>query len=78
MADAEIQALNQILAMVDEKAALYKDQYARMPQARRAAEKTLLLRLIDDATGLANRIKPTPREVLGDLDRLGKQLSRMG
>jgi hypothetical protein len=75
--DEEIQALNQIIAMVDQKATKYQNEVRDMPKARAAAEKKLILDLVDDGLRLANNIQPKPFSVIDDLTRLEKQLTRM-
>lgn len=76
MADPQIETLNQILAMVDEKATAYQNNLHDMPAVRAAAEKTLIFKLIDDALDLARRIDPKPYSTIQDLERLQKQLAR--
>ena len=75
--DEEIQALNQIIAMVDTKAAKYQDEMRDMPKARAAAEKKLILDLIDDGLKLANNMQFKPHEVIQDLERLEARFKRM-
>jgi len=72
--DEQIQAMNQITAMIDEKAALYKEERPDMPAARAAAEKKLLLDLIQDGIDLAQKIQPVPTGLLHDFQRLQKQI----
>ncbi|MBX7059787.1 MAG: hypothetical protein K1X75_17115 [Leptospirales bacterium] len=78
MADEQIAALNQITAMIDEKATLYKNSLRSMPPARAAAEKQLILKLIDDGLSLARSIKPAPFSLIQDLEQLTRELSRLG
>ncbi len=75
--DEEIQALNQIIAMVDEKAAKYQDELRSMPKARAVAEKKLILDLIDDALKISENMRPKPLAVMDDLKRLQARLKNM-
>ncbi len=77
MADEQIQALNQITAMVDAKAAKYKDEVAKMPDVRARAEKKLILDLIDDGLSVAEQVRPKPLDLIEDLKRLKAQLTNM-
>ena len=77
MSDEQIQALNRIVAMVDEKAAKYKQERFGMHNARAAPEKKLILDLIQDAENLAASISPPPLDLLNDLRRLAAQLTDM-
>ncbi|MCB1175406.1 MAG: hypothetical protein KDK39_17660 [Leptospiraceae bacterium] len=74
MADTQVQALNQILAIIDEKATLLKDERYDMPAARRGPERDLILKLIDDALDLGYKIDPRPDAVIEDLYKLQSQL----
>ncbi len=78
MADEEIETLNKITAMIDEKATAYRNNLRAMPAARAIAEKQLILRLIDDGLSLARNIKPQPFSLIQDLERLSRELSRLG
>lgn len=77
MHSEQVAALNKILSIIDQKAAEYKQEYTRLPQAKRFANRKLILNLIDDATKLGNAMKPAPREALEDLKRLAEQLNRL-
>jgi hypothetical protein len=77
MHSEQVAALNKIIAMIDEKASEYKNVYMRLTTAQRAAQKKLILDLIDDANELGQAMKPAPVEVLGDLKRLSEELSRL-
>jgi hypothetical protein len=77
MSDEQIQALNQITAIIDEKAAKYKDERHHMPRARAIAEKELLIRLLDDGLNLARSIRPQPADLIGDFERLRREFGRM-
>ena len=77
MADEQIASLNQIVAMIDEKAAKYKDEVFDMPEIRARAEKKLILDLIDDGLDLAETVSPRPLDLIDDLRRLQSQLQNM-
>ncbi len=77
MSSEQVAAMNKIIAMIDKKAGEYKNEYMRLTTAQRVAQKKLILDLIDDANELGNTINPAPSEVLGDLKRLGQELSRL-
>lgn len=77
MASEQIAALNKIVALIDSKAAEFKQEFMRWPTAKRFANKKLILDLIDDANTLGHAIKPVPADLLEDLKRLGEQLSRL-
>ena len=74
----QIDVLNQIIQMVDEKATKFKDGVIKMKPVQRAAEKKLLLDLIDNGLKLAESIKPKPLDLVGDLKRLAEQIGRLG
>ena len=78
MSSGEIEALNQILSMIDEKATHFKDVAYDLSTVQRNAQKKLLFDLIDDAVRLCKTISPEPREVLNDLGTLSNQLNRYG
>ena len=71
---SSVQALNQILAIIDEKAAKYQNERHGMPQARAVPEKKLILDLIEEALKLTQTISPKPINVMQDLQKLRKQL----
>ena len=77
MADEQIASLNQIVAIIDEKAAKYKDEVFDMPEVRARAEKKLILDLIVDGLNLAETVSPRPLELIDDLRRLQSQLQNM-
>lgn len=77
MSSEQVAALNKIVAMVDAKAAEFKNEFMRWPTAKRFANKKLILDLIDDANTLGHALKPVPTELLEDLKRLGEQLNRL-
>ncbi|TGM10858.1 hypothetical protein EHQ81_18770 [Leptospira selangorensis] len=73
----EIQALNKIVAIVDEKASLFKKDWSHMPKIRAITEKKLILDLIENALQLAKNIRPAPKDLLGDLQKLKAEFSRL-
>lgn len=77
MSDEQIQTLNQITGMIDEKATKYKDERHHMPRARAIAEKELLLKLIDNGLDLARNIQPQPHDLIRDFERLSQEFRRM-
>ncbi len=77
MASEQVAALNKIVAMIDQKASEFKNEYMRWPESKRFANRKLVLDLIDDANVLGAAIKPTPTDLLEDLKRLGEQLNRL-
>ncbi|MFZ5628606.1 MAG: hypothetical protein ACOY5B_05720 [Spirochaetota bacterium] len=77
MQSEQVAALNKILSIIDQRAAEYKQEYMRLPQSKRFANRKLILDLIDDANELGNAMKPVPREALEDLKRLAEQLNRL-
>ena len=77
MSSEQVAALNKIVAMVDSKAAEFKNEFMRRPTSKRFANKKLILDLIDDANTLGHALKPVPTELLEDLKRLGEQLNRL-
>lgn len=76
MSDEQIQTLNQITAMIDEKATKYKDERHHMPRARAVSEKELILKLISDGLDLAGQVRPKPLDLITDLERLKREMSR--
>ncbi len=77
MSSEQVAALNKIVAMVDSKAAEFKNEFMRWPTSKRFANKKLILDLIDDANTLGHALKPVPTELLDDLKRLGEQINRL-
>ncbi len=69
-----IKALNQIVAIIDSKAAAYKDERSHMSQAQAFADKKLINDLIKDAELLAASLNQKPVELISDLNRLRKTL----
>ncbi len=77
MSSEQIASLNKIVAMIDQKASEFKNEYMRWPESKRFANRKLILDLIDDANTLGHAVKPVPTELLEDLKRLGEQLNRL-
>ncbi|TGK00929.1 hypothetical protein EHO59_13495 [Leptospira semungkisensis] len=73
----EIQALNKIISIVDEKASLFKKEWSTMPKIRAVTEKKLILDLIDNAMQLAKNVRPSPTDLLGDLQKLKSEFNRL-
>lgn len=73
----QAKALNQLTNLIDTRANEYKQQYMRMPQANRVAQKKLILDLIDDAVQLASSMRPVPHEIISDFKALAAQLNRL-
>jgi len=73
----QVQALNQIIGIIDEKASRYKDERFDMSTAQAYAQKKLILDLIDDAFKLCSQIKPAPVEATADLQKLQHQFQDM-
>lgn len=73
----QTKALNQLTTLIDTRANDYKQQYMRMPQANRVAQKKLILDLIDDAIQLALTLRPVPNEIINDFKALAAQLNRL-
>jgi len=69
-----IKALNEIVAIIDSKATLYKAEKFHMSEVQAYAEKKLINDLIRDAELLANSIEQKPIELISDLNRLKKSL----
>lgn len=78
MRSEQVAALNKIVAMIDEKASQYKSEYMGLSQAKRFANRKLILDLVDDAGKIAGAMQPVPQELMSDLRRLADQLNRMG
>ena len=78
MSAEQIEALNQIIQMIDQQSNKYKNELMKMPEFKRKAEKKLLLDLIQNGIKLAGDIKPKPLEAIGDLTRLSEQIERLG
>ncbi|EPG67048.1 hypothetical protein ACE5IS_16025 [Leptospira wolffii] len=73
----EIQALNRIVAIVDDKASLFKKDWRDMPKVRAVTERKLILDLIGNALQLAKNVKPSPTDLLGDLQKLKKEFENL-
>lgn len=78
MPNQNIQILNQMTSIIDEKVAKYKKEMKTMPSARFYSEKKILIDTIEDAIKLAESIKPAPKEVselASDFKKLIKEIS---
>jgi hypothetical protein len=78
MQNQNIQILNQMTKIIDEKVAKYKKEMKTMPQARFYSEKKILIDTIEDAIKLAESIKPPQKEVqelAADFKKLIKDIS---
>ena len=75
MSNEQIKALNQIIAIIDDKASRYKNEVYDLNRAQRIVEKKLLNDLIDDGLNIANSINPKPLDIIDDLNKLRRQLS---
>lgn len=73
----EIHALNQIVAMIDEKATLFKKDWGTMPKVRAVTERKLILDLIGNGLQLAKNVKPSPADLIGDLLKLKKEFENL-
>ncbi|MBK8394700.1 MAG: hypothetical protein IPL26_05575 [Leptospiraceae bacterium] len=74
----QIQILNQITKLVDEKVTKYKKEMKTMPTSRFYSEKKILLDTIDNAVKLAESIKPPPpgiKAVIEDFKKVAKDIS---
>lgn len=74
----QISILNLLLKQLDEKAANFKQNKTKMREAQRFAEKKLLLDLIDQVLQVSGNVIPKPIETIDDVQRLKKQLEKMG
>jgi hypothetical protein len=72
--DQKVQYLNQIIEIIDTKAAIFKNKKKSLPEAAYLAEKQVLTKTIEDAIKLAEEIKPVPFSLINDLRVLIKQL----
>ena len=77
MSKEQVDTLNQIMAAIDEKASAFKDNRLDKRAAQAAAEKKLLLDLIQDALTIAENIVPKPKDAIEDLSALFSQISSM-
>ena len=73
----DIQKLNQIVAIIDDKASQYKNDRHHMPRARADAEKKLIIDLINNGLELAKSIGSEAQGLIEDLDRLKKQFIKL-
>ncbi|MBN2041345.1 MAG: hypothetical protein JW864_14995 [Spirochaetes bacterium] len=74
---SDIQKLNQIVSIIDNKAAQYKKERYHMHRARADSEKKLIIDLINDGLGLAKSIGSQAQGLIEDLDRLKKQFIKL-
>ncbi len=70
----KIRVLNEIIAVLDSKAAVYKAERFHMPEARVFTEKKLIIDLIKEAEALAGSMEQKPADLIYDLNRLKKSL----
>lgn len=73
-----IEILNKMIKIIDEKGAKYKKEMKTMPTSRFYAEKKIILDMIEDATKLAQSIKPPSpgiNDLLADFRKLAKDIS---
>lgn len=70
----KINSLNQIIEIIDQKAASYKKDRHHMASSRAVTEKKLIIDLINDANKLALTVIPKPIELINDLARLKNSL----
>ena len=73
----DIQKLNQIVAIIDKRAAQYKDERHHMAGARADAEKKLIIDLMNNGLELAATIGSRAQGLIEDLERLKKQFIKM-
>ncbi|MFH0976312.1 MAG: hypothetical protein V1874_11075 [Spirochaetota bacterium] len=73
----DIQKLNQIVSIIDNKASQYKSERHHMHRAKADADKKLILDLINDGLELANSIGSQAQGLIEDLDRLKKQFIKL-
>ena len=74
----QIQILNQITKMIDDRVTKYKKEMKTMPTSRFYTEKKLILDTIDNAIKLAESIKPPPpgiKAAIADFKTVSKDIS---
>lgn len=74
----QIQILNQMTKLIDEKVTKYKKEMKTMSTNRFYAEKKILLDTIENAVKLAESIKPPPpgiKDVIIDFKKVSKDIS---
>jgi len=69
----DIGKLNQIVAIIDDKANRYKNERHHMSGIQAEAEKKLIIDLINDGLNLAQSVGPQAQALIEDLDRLKRQ-----
>jgi len=70
----KIKALNEIVAIIDSKAAEFKEERFHMSEVKISAEKKLINDLIKDAELLADSMEQKPLELISDLNKLKRIL----
>lgn len=70
----QVKALNEILGIIDQKATRFKQEKFDMRRSQFEAEKTMLLKLINDGLKLAENILPKPVDAIDDMKALRKQI----
>ena len=73
---SDIATLNQIVSIIDEKASSFKTRRTRMPQVQAAAEKKLIMDLLQEGINLAQGVAPKPTALIEDLERLNKEFKK--
>jgi len=71
----KIKALNEIVGIIDSKAAEFKADRFHMSEVKIFAEKKLINDLICDAELLINSMEQKPADLISDLNKLRKSLS---
>ncbi|HMV42392.1 MAG TPA: hypothetical protein PK079_01040 [Leptospiraceae bacterium] len=74
----QIQILNKMTKIIDEKVTKYKKDMKTMSTNRFYSEKKLLLDTIENAIKLAESIKPPPpgvKDVIADFKKVSKDIS---
>ena len=74
----QIQILNQITKMIDDRVTKYKKEMKTMPTSRFYTEKKLILDTIDNAIKLTESIKPPPpgiKAAIADFKKVSKDIS---
>ena len=74
----QIQILNQITKLIDDKVTKYKKEMKTMPTARFYSEKKIILDTFDNAINLPESIKPPPpgiKAAITDFKKVAKDIS---
>lgn len=77
MSTSDIQSLNQIIQILDQKATEFKDQVHDLAPSARAAQKKMIVGMAEDALKLAIKVNPRPEDLIADLQELMRQLDRI-